>query len=230
MAMAYKASAVEEVTEAGPTLADLDRDLAELASRARRSLVRVVDGGRGAGAGVVLHEQGLIVTNAHVVRGRRVIVEDAGGRQMRARTLGVDPRHDLAALSVESEDLSPLEFGDSQGVMPGSWVMALGHPFGVLGGTSAGVAIGVGSDLPGAPPGREWLALSLQLRPGHSGGPVVDDGGRLLGLNTMMAGLAVGLAVPAHVVKRFLKEAMSSRPAPRRRRGRRGETFGHSLL
>lgn len=229
MAMALKRSEVESRAAAGPTLADLNRDLAKLVSRTRQSLVRVVDGARGAGAGVVLHQQGLIVTNAHVVHGRRVAVEDVEGRRHEARLLGVDRRHDLAALSVEREDLQPLEFGDSRKLAPGTWVMALGHPFGVLGGTSAGVAIGVGADLPEAPPGREWLALGLQLRPGHSGGPVVDESGRLLGLNTMMAGPNVGLAVPAHVVKDFLKNAMSGdRPLPWRRRP--GSWQRHPLL
>ncbi len=210
MAIALNDGQGEGLTEIGTTLAHLNADLARLASRTRQSLVRVVNGGSGAGAGVVLHRRGLIVTNAHVVRGRRVMVEDVGSRQLEAALIGLDRRLDLAALAVEADDLQPLEFGDSQRVQPGTWVMALGHPFGVLGGTSAGVAIGVGSDLPEAPGGREWLALSLQLRPGHSGGPTVDESGKLLGVNTMMAGPEVGLAVPAHVVKGFLKSVVNA--------------------
>jgi S1-C subfamily serine protease len=200
----------KEDAQPGGTLRQINADLGGLANRVRLSLVRVVDGGRGAGAGVVLHERGLIVTNAHVAHRRNTMVEDWQARQLPARLIALDRRHDLAALSVEAEDLEPLELGDSQGLAPGSWLLAMGHPFGVLGGTTAGVAIGVGGDLPEAPPGREWLAMSLQLRPGHSGGPVIDTQGRLLGVNAMMAGPVVGLAVPAHVVKRFLKEGIGN--------------------
>jgi S1-C subfamily serine protease len=102
--------------------------------------------------------------------------------------------------------------------------MALGHPWGVAGAVSGGVVIGVGAEWPELPRGRqergrvsrekkesrggEWLVASLQLRPGHSGGPMIDAHGRLVGINTMMAGPGVGVAVPVHVVKRFLQQAL----------------------
>jgi len=208
---------LETASGRGETLRLLNQSLGELTQRVRPSLVRVVDGGRGAGAGVVLHERGLIVTNAHVAHRRRTLVEDWRARQLPARLLALDRQHDLAVLSVEADDLEPLAIGDSQALAVGSWLLAMGHPFGVLGGTTAGVVIGVGGDLPEAPPGRDWLAMSLQLRPGHSGGPVIDVHGQLLGVNTMMAGPQVGLAVPAHVVKRFLKEGIGP-VKPRHRR------------
>jgi S1-C subfamily serine protease len=89
--------------------------------------------------------------------------------------------------------------------------MALGHPWGVSGAATAGVVIGVGNDLPEMPwSDREWIAVGLHLRPGHSGGPLVDAQGRLVGINTMMTGLEVGMAVPVHVVKAFLKQALTS--------------------
>jgi S1-C subfamily serine protease len=81
----------------------------------------------------------------------------------------------------------------------------------VAGAVTAGVVAGVGRDLPEMPRSdREWIAVSLHLRPGHSGGPLVDDQGRLVGMNTMMAGPDVGLAVPVHVVKHFLRQAVGS--------------------
>ena len=87
--------------------------------------------------------------------------------------------------------------------------MALGHPWGVSGAATGGVVIGVGENLPEIPQsGREWIAVSLHLRPGHSGGPLVDDKGRLVGINTMMMGLEVGMAVPVHEVKTFLEEEL----------------------
>ena len=81
----------------------------------------------------------------------------------------------------------------------------------MAGAVTAGVVIGVGADLPAAPrlyPGSEWIAVDLHLRPGNSGGPLVDNLGRLVGVNTMMAGPDVGLAVPSHVIKRFLRDAL----------------------
>jgi S1-C subfamily serine protease len=87
--------------------------------------------------------------------------------------------------------------------------MAVGHPWGVEGGTTLGAVIGVGADLPENPaPGRELIALSLQLRPGHSGGPLVDVQGRLVGICAMMAGPEVGLAIPVDVVRDFLKSCL----------------------
>jgi S1-C subfamily serine protease len=79
----------------------------------------------------------------------------------------------------------------------------------VTGATTAGVVIGQGAELPDRPAfGREWLAVGLHYRPGHSGGPLVDSFGRLVGINTVMVGPDVGLAVPVHEVKEFLKTSL----------------------
>jgi S1-C subfamily serine protease len=78
-----------------------------------------------------------------------------------------------------------------------------------LGAVTGGVVIGMGGQLPELPQtGRDWLAVNLHMRPGHSGGPLVDVRGRLVGVNTMITGPDVGFAVPVHVVKAFLKEAL----------------------
>ena len=90
-------------------------------------------------------------------------------------------------------------------------MVAVGHPWGIAGAATVGVVIGLGADLPGFPAGRgEMLALSLHLRPGHSGGVVVDESGQVVGINTMMAGPDVGLAIPVEVAKRFIKEALGT--------------------
>ncbi len=89
--------------------------------------------------------------------------------------------------------------------------MALGHPWGVANAATAGVVIGIGTDFPEMRrSGREWIAVSLTLRPGHSGGPLVDVQGRLVGINTIMTGPEVGMAVPVHVAKFFLKQRLGS--------------------
>jgi len=86
--------------------------------------------------------------------------------------------------------------------------LALGHPWGVTGAVTAGVVIDVGVPVEMAALGRELIQVSLRVRPGNSGGPLVDVEGRLVGVPTMMAGPGVGLAIPAHVVKAFLRSRL----------------------
>lgn len=190
-------------------LAKLDGELAELSQQVHRSLVRVESGRWGAGAGTIWHPDGLVLTNAHVARRRRHAIELPDGRRFQARVLARDTALDLAALAVEGAELPTIEIGDSRALRPGNWVMAFGHPWGVAGAATAGVVIGQGAEIPEQPGiGREWLAVGLHYRPGHSGGPLVDHAGRLVGINTVMAGPDVGLAIPVHAVKEFLKQSM----------------------
>ena len=184
-------------------------EIAEVVDRARRGLVQVRNGRYGAGAGTIWHSEGLILTNAHVARRRylRVILPD--GQTLPARLLTHDADRDLAALEVKASGLPTIELGDSRQLRPGQWVVALGHPWGVAGAATAGIVTGLGTRLPEMPLAeRDWIAVSLHLRPGHSGGPLVDERGRLVGINTIMAGPDVGLAVPVHVAKAFLHEAI----------------------
>jgi serine protease Do len=191
-------------------LHQLNLDMSDLVENVRRSLVQVSNGRRGTGAGTVWHPDGLILTNAHVVGRRNLRVTLPDGRTLPARLLAHDPALDVAALKVDATGLPTVELGKSKQLQPGQWVLALGHPWGVAGAVTAGVVIGVGLPLEMQLPRRELIQVSLHLRPGHSGGPLVDARGRLVGINTMMAGPDVGLAVPVHVVKGFLREALGS--------------------
>lgn len=194
----------------------------------------------GAGAGVVWTRDGVIVTNAHVVqarrrgpwrrgwrwgRGFRRGGDEAGGRtvlhvtlpdgrEFEAAVLAVDTDHDVAALKIEADDLTPITPGDSQAMQAGHWVFALGHPWGVQAAATGGVLIAQGLDLPELRGDRDWLAVGLRLRPGNSGGPLVDSRGRLIGLNTVMTGPEVGLAVPVHVVTEFLNRVLAKASVP----------------
>jgi serine protease Do len=180
-----------------------------LTAMVHKSLVRVESGPWGAGAGTIWHSEGLILTNSHVARSRRLTVALPDGRRAIAQLVARSRKLDLAALVVELEDLPAIELGDSANLQPGYWVMAFGHPWGVEGAATAGVVIGQGTDLPERPSfGRDWLAVNLHYRPGHSGGPLVDSAGRLVGINTVMVGPDVGLAVPVHQAKRFLKTSL----------------------
>ena len=197
-----------------PTLLQkLNAEMGEVATAARRSLVQVRDGKRGLGSGIIWHADGLIITNAHVVKTRSPQVVLPDGSTQTARLLAHDSARDVAALMIDASGLDAIELGQSKCLRAGQWVTALGHPWGVAGAATGGVVIGVGADLPEMPlTEREWIAVSLRLRPGHSGGPLVDAEGRLVGINTMMVGPEVGMAVPVHVIKDFLKQKLGSTP------------------
>lgn len=198
-------------------LPQLNCDLGDLAARVRESLVQVVVSSEGSGSGVVLSTDGLVVTNAHVVEAnkygrsaRAFKVVLPSGQVTSARLLAKDKSLDVAVLKVDSykgdmPELQPIGIGDSKALCVGQWVMAMGNPWGVAGVAVAGIVIGVGTGLPEAiGEGREWVVVDLALRPGHSGGPLVDHQGQMIGMSTMMAGLEVGMAVPAHVIWEFV--------------------------
>ena len=188
----------------------LNGQMAAVIDNARRSLVQVHNGRRGNGAGTILHPDGLIVTNAHVVQGRSPRITLADGRTMPGRLLAYDKKRDLAAVQIEATSLPVITLGNGDGLRAGQMVVALGHPWGVIGATTAGMVIAVGRPVQGLPFDGDLIQVGCRLRPGHSGGPMVDGEGRLVGINTMIAGPEVGLAVPIHTVKRFLKESLGS--------------------
>ena len=191
-------------------LEKFDSQLAMLIARAQKSLVQVHVDGRGNGAGTIVHGDGLIVTNAHVVQRRRPRITLANGRKLTGSLLASDERLDLAAVSVEAENLPVIPLANGKGVKTGQMVIALGHPWGVQGASTAGMVIALGKPLDRLPYEGPLIQVGCHLRPGHSGGPMIDDQGRLVGINTMIAGPQVGLAIPIQTVKRFLKTALGS--------------------
>lgn len=193
----------------------LNDDLSAVVQKVRRSLVQVSNGRSGHGAGSIWHPDGLIVTNNHVVGRRSPTVTLADGRSFTATLLARDEEHDLAALSIDATDLPTIELGDSKALKPGQWVTSIGHPWGVLGAITGGMVIGqTGSEWPELPQisnDSEWVVASLHMRPGHSGGPMVDDQGRLVGINTMINGPDVGVAIPYYpgsVAHAFYRRAL----------------------
>ncbi len=203
-------------------LQQINDDVANISDKVLDSLVQIHNGQRGVGAGAILHRNGssdgTIVTNAHVILGRRGQVSSnlsvtlRDGRDLPAQLLAYDVERDLAALHVSAPDLTPIEIGDSRTLSAGDLVLALGFPWGIKGGATSGVVIGTGAHLPELGDSkREWIAASLHLRPGHSGGPMVDSRGRLVGINTLMNGPEVGIAIPVHIAKEFLNRALANK-------------------
>lgn len=193
------------------TFARLNSALSGMIGGVLRAVVQVRDGARGAGAGTIWHADGLIITNAHVAAGRVMQVALHDGRVLPAQVIARDETRDLAALAVEAHDLPTIPLGSSGALQPGQWVMALGHPWGVTNAATGGVLIGVGHGLPELNVSRQdWVVADLHLRPGNSGGPMVDVTGRLIGVNTLMTGPGVGVAVGVDAAKRFLRDALGT--------------------
>lgn len=176
------------------------------------SVVQVRDESRGAGAGTIWHSDGLIITNAHVAQHGPLKVALSDGRVLDAALIARDERRDLAALAVEAENLPTIALGNTRDLHPGQWVMALGHPWGITNAATGGILIGVGDQLPEFQTVHHgWVVADLHLRPGNSGGPLVDANGRMIGVNTLMTGPGVGVAVSVDSVKAFLKEVLGTR-------------------
>ena len=182
--------------------------LGEIAERVRRFTVLVQPGGRGSGSGVVWSTDGLIITNAHVAQGRRPTVTLWDGREFRAEVTERDPRRDLAALHIAVDDLVAASPADSTKVRPGELAIAVGNPLGFVGALTTGVVHAV-APLRGLGT-RPWVQADVRLAPGNSGGPLADVQGRVIGINTMVAG-RLSLAIPSNEVAQFLKgEAQGS--------------------
>ncbi|HLU11051.1 MAG TPA: trypsin-like peptidase domain-containing protein [Oceanobacillus sp.] len=189
----------------------LNDELAAIIATVQQSVVQVRDQSRGAGAGTIWHSDGLIVTNAHVVRRGPLQVALSDGRVLPATLLARDDEHDLAALSIEATDLPTIQPGNSRRLQAGQWVFAVGHPWGIANAATGGVVIGRGSRVPELPVAtNDWVVADLHLRPGNSGGPLVDVSGKLVGVNTMMTGPGVGVAVAVDAVKEFLRRALGT--------------------
>ena len=109
---------------------------------------------------------------------------------------------------VEASELTTISLGDSRGLRPGQWVLALGFSGGVVASAAAGVVLGESTpDFEAA--ARDVIPIGLRLKPGYSGGPLLDAEGRLVGINTMVVGTDVGIAIPVHTVKTFLKSVLA---------------------
>ena len=153
-------------------LADrLNADVAGVVAAVGRSLVQVRDRRNGVGSGVIVHSDGLVITNAHVVCKGPLDISLPDGSNVQARLLALDKERDLAALAADATGLTPINLGDSSRLRVGEWVLALGHPWGVTGAAAAGIVIGTESERTESPgTGREWIAVGIALRPGNSGG------------------------------------------------------------
>jgi len=160
--------------------------------------------GESAGSAVVLSAEGHLITNAHVV-GDATAGEAAFGDGTTARfeVVGSDALSDLAVVRADREVPSPPEFGDADSLRVGSLVVAVGNPLGLAGSVTAGVVSALGRSMParGRTTARmieDVIQTDAALNPGNSGGALADARGRVVGINTAVAGIGLGLAVPVN--------------------------------
>ena len=181
--------------------------------RARRGREAV-----GGGSAVVLREDGFLLTCAHVVgaddaRGRAAFTD---GAEPAFEVVGRDPLTDLALIRVDAAGLVPAEMGEAARLRVGQLVVAIGNPHGLGGTVTAGVVSALGRSLP-ARSGRtqrsipDVIQTDAALNPGNSGGALADSRGRVVGINTALAGVGLGLAVPINAAtRRIVSELMST--------------------
>jgi serine protease Do len=196
------------VVESAPELAAAWASLpAALIERVRPSIVRV--GGRGrSGASGVVWPPGAVVTNHHVVAGAtaEVPVMLADGRVLAARVVRASRRLDLALLALEAGVLTPAPIGDSTRLRVGELVFAVGHPWGQPWVVTTGIVSGLGPvQLPGRRGTARLIRSDVRLAPGNSGGPLLDARGRVVGLNAMILGGDLAVAIPSDVARSWLE-------------------------
>ena len=189
---------------------------AEMIWRTQQSVVQVRARGRGVGTGVIWDKEGLVLTNHHVVAGRRrgakaaVVLRD--GREFGAEVVKRGRDLDLALLRVEDGpgDLPAAPLGDSDALRVGQLAYAIGHPWGRLGAVTAGVVSGLG--IAGGPRGRaRYVQSDVSLAPGNSGGPLLNARGEVVGINAMIFG-RLALSIPSNAASAWLAGAHQQRP------------------
>ena len=215
-----------EPSEALPDAEALDaysRTVTSVAERLRDSVANLRVGRRtrrgraeGGGSGVVITPDGYLLTSAHVVEGMDGKAQAAfpDGRSFGAEVIGTDPLSDLAVLRAEAGNLETAELGDADALHVGQLVVAIGSPLGFHGSVTAGVVSALGRALPTRTRTTVRLVENViqtdaALNPGNSGGALADGLGRVVGINTAVAGVGLGLAVPINdATRRIVAELM----------------------
>ena len=193
---------------------------------------------RSEGSGFVVREDGVIVTNQHVVaKAHRISVRFRDGRRHDARVLGTDERTDLAVLQVQAERLPVLEFANSDEAAVGQFVYAIGIPFGQDWSFTSGMLSGKGRTRLLAPTSllplvEDYLQTDALINPGHSGGPLLDRRGRVLGMNTLITRTERGLAfaVPSNLLRQTVTQILAAGKVSRPWLGIRVETLGDTQV
>lgn len=204
-----------EVAEAGPLGAE-EEAVIEITKEVTPAVVSILTGG-GSGSGVIIREDGVILTNAHVVRGASVVeVGLATGNTVEGRVLGAASTIDIAVVDIPGRDLPVAPLGDSDALEAGQATVAIGNPVGLERTVTTGVlsaidrTLGVGSE--------ELLQTDAAINPGNSGGPLLDSNGRMIGINTAVLRdlprgptlVGLGFAIPINTAREVAEQLLAT--------------------
>ncbi|MHB8954012.1 MAG: DegQ family serine endoprotease [Pirellulaceae bacterium] len=168
---------------------------------------------QGLGSGVIVSEDGYILTNNHVVQGAdEVTVRLSDRRELSAEVVGTDKPTDIAVLKVKANGLHPAKFGDSSSLQVGQWALAMGSPFGLDQTVTAGIVSAVGRVGMGITDYEDFIQTDAAINPGNSGGPLVNLKGEVIGINTAIASRSggyqgVGFSIPSNMA-RYVMESI----------------------
>jgi serine protease Do len=169
---------------------------------------------RGQGSGVIVRADGHILTNYHVVENAvKVEVTLANGRQYDAEVVGTDEETDLAVIRIDTDNLQPATFTDSDDIAVGQWVLAVGNPFGLDNTVTAGIISAKGRPAMGLATFGNFIQTDAAINPGNSGGPLVNLKGEILGINNAITTetggyMGIGFAIPANMARSVLENLL----------------------
>ncbi|MCX7952639.1 MAG: Do family serine endopeptidase [Deltaproteobacteria bacterium] len=166
------------------------------------------------GTGVIISEDGHVVTNDHVAgRAEKIRVTFSDGKEEFAELVGSDSRTDIAVLKVKRKDLRPAKLGDSDALSVGEWVLAIGNPFGLTNTVTAGIVSAKGRSLLGGNQYEDFIQTDAAINPGNSGGPLVNLKGEVVGINTAIFSrsggyMGIGFAIPSNMVRNVVDQIL----------------------
>jgi serine protease Do len=170
---------------------------------------------RGLGSGVIVSQDGVILTNNHVVEGMdELVVHLSDRRSFKAKVAGTDPRTEIAVIRIDADNLLPAPLGDSDTVKVGQWVAAFGSPFGLDQTVTAGIISAKGRAHLGITDFEDFLQTDAAINQGNSGGPLVNLKGEVIGINTAIVSRSggsagVGFAVPANLARKVMDRLLA---------------------
>jgi serine protease Do len=171
---------------------------------------------RGLGTGVIVSEDGYVLTNNHVVAGSdEVTVTLSDKRQLTAQVVGTDKPTDIAVVKIDARDLQPAKLGDSSKLEVGQWALAMGSPFGLDQTVTAGIISAVGRSNMGITDYEDFIQTDAAINPGNSGGPLVNLQGEVIGINTAIATRTgsyqgVGFSIPINMARRVMDSIINT--------------------
>lgn len=166
---------------------------------------------RGLASGIIVTEDGYILTNYHVIADAETIMVTIEGRNYEAKLVGTDPLTDLAVIKIDGENLPAAELGDSDELTVGQWVIAVGNPFELLQTVTAGIVSAKGRSLMGLADYEDFIQTDASMNPGNSGGALANLDGQIIGINTAISSptggnVGIGFAIPINMAREIMEQ------------------------